>query len=66
MTGDCHVRICEGLGVKFPWATRLFNLLIAANADEPKGFSHPMLIAMTSESLVRMEDTIFDPVLDTK
>ena len=23
MTGDCHVRICEGLGVKFPWATRL-------------------------------------------
>jgi hypothetical protein len=25
MTGDCHVRICEGLGVKFPWATRLRN-----------------------------------------
>ena len=23
MTGDCHVRICEGLGVKFPRATRL-------------------------------------------
>ena len=22
MTGDCHVRICEGLGVKFPRATR--------------------------------------------
>jgi hypothetical protein len=26
MTGDCHVRICEGLGVKFPRATRLRNL----------------------------------------
>jgi hypothetical protein len=25
MTGDCHVRICEGLGVKFPRATRLIN-----------------------------------------
>ena len=22
MTGDCHVRICEGPGVRFPWATR--------------------------------------------
>ena len=22
MTGDCHVPICESLGVKFPWATR--------------------------------------------
>jgi hypothetical protein len=22
MTGDCHVRFCEGLGVKFPGATR--------------------------------------------
>ena len=25
MTGDCHVRICEGLGVKFPRATRLLS-----------------------------------------
>ncbi len=25
MTGDCHVPFCEGLGVKFPWATRLFT-----------------------------------------
>ena len=23
MTGDCHVRICEGVGVKLPCATRL-------------------------------------------
>ena len=23
MTGDCHVRFCERLGVKFPGATRL-------------------------------------------
>ena len=23
MSGDAHVRICESLGVKFPWATRL-------------------------------------------
>src|SRR5690606_13664 len=22
MTGDCHVRFCERLGVKVPWATR--------------------------------------------
>jgi len=26
MTGDCHIRIYEGLGVKFPWATRRTNL----------------------------------------
>jgi hypothetical protein len=25
MSGDVHVRICEGLGVKFPWATRLLK-----------------------------------------
>jgi hypothetical protein len=25
MSGDVHVRICEGLGVKFPRATRLFK-----------------------------------------
>jgi transposase-like protein len=23
MSGDAHVRICESLGVRFPWATRL-------------------------------------------
>jgi hypothetical protein len=23
MSGDAHVRICESLGVQFPWATRL-------------------------------------------
>lgn len=23
MTGDCHVRFCERLGVKFPWSIRL-------------------------------------------
>ena len=27
MTGNCHVRICEGLGVKFPRATRLLSQL---------------------------------------
>jgi hypothetical protein len=27
MTGDCHVSICEGLGVKFPRATQLCNLI---------------------------------------
>ena len=25
MTGDCHVPICEGLGVKFPRATRPYQ-----------------------------------------
>ena len=25
MTGDCHVPICEGLGVKFPRATRPYR-----------------------------------------
>jgi transposase-like protein len=24
MNREIHVRICEGLGVKFPWSTRLF------------------------------------------
>ena len=27
MTGDCHVRFCEGLGVQFPRPTRL-NLML--------------------------------------
>ena len=26
MTGDCHVRFCEKLGVKFPGLTRRFSL----------------------------------------
>jgi hypothetical protein len=26
MNREVHVRFCEGLGVKFPWATRLKNL----------------------------------------
>jgi len=25
MTGDCHVRFWEGLGVRFPQATRLYD-----------------------------------------
>jgi len=25
MTGDCHVRFCEGLGVKFPGPTQLVS-----------------------------------------
>ena len=28
MTGDRHVPFCGGLGVKFPWATRLLCLFI--------------------------------------
>ena len=28
MTGDCHVPICEGLGVRFPWATRLGSFVL--------------------------------------
>lgn len=26
MTGDCHVRICERLGVRLPGATRLWRM----------------------------------------
>jgi hypothetical protein len=26
MNREVHVRICESLGVRFPWATRLFTL----------------------------------------
>ena len=26
MNREVHVRICEGLGVKFPWATRLESM----------------------------------------
>jgi hypothetical protein len=28
MTGDCHVPICEGLGVKFPRATRPYRYFL--------------------------------------
>jgi hypothetical protein len=27
MTGDCHVRFCERLGVGFPRSTRLFKFI---------------------------------------
>ena len=27
MRGDCHVQLCEGLGVRFPWSTRGFSAL---------------------------------------
>ena len=33
MSGDVHVRICEGLGVKFPRATRRLKLLKATEPD---------------------------------
>ena len=35
MTGDCHVPICEGLGVRFPRATRpnLYSLQIISDCD---------------------------------
>jgi hypothetical protein len=26
MTGDCHVRLREGLRGKFPWSTRLYDM----------------------------------------
>jgi hypothetical protein len=36
--------------------------LIASSADEPKGFPHPILIAMTNDTLMGIEDTILKPV----
>ena len=39
MTGDCHVRVCEGLGVKFPWATRLLEHLNSLNERESGGLN---------------------------
>jgi transposase len=33
MTGDCHVRFCEQLGVKFPRLTRLSDTAAGANAS---------------------------------
>jgi len=32
MTGDCHVRFCEGLGVRLPWATRR-NVYVGSEAS---------------------------------
>jgi hypothetical protein len=34
MTGDCHVRICEGLGVRFPRSTRLLNKIQQIRGEE--------------------------------
>jgi hypothetical protein len=31
MTGDCHVRFLESVGVKFPSATRLLHFIIGLN-----------------------------------
>ena len=33
MNREVHVRFCEGLGVKFPWATRLFNFEAISQAQ---------------------------------
>ena len=34
MSGDVHVRFCEGLGVRFPWATRLIGTLSPAQMNK--------------------------------
>jgi hypothetical protein len=36
MTGDCHVRFCEGLEVKFPRATRLDQENLPDPPPKPK------------------------------
>ncbi len=48
MTGDCHVRICEGLGVKFPRATRLadFRHRLVLKIDEGK-FRLPLPVVVS-------------------
>lgn len=36
--------------------------LIASNPDKPEGFPHPLLIALTNDTLMGMEDTILESV----
>lgn len=38
MSRETHVRICEGLGVRFPWATRLLTLITIVNTLVPISF----------------------------
>jgi hypothetical protein len=49
MNREVHVRFCEGLGVKFPRATRLGNLRLTDSSDILSGFmSKSRLIAETN------------------
>ncbi len=52
MRGDAHVRICEGLGVRFPRATRLeFRQMITANENASATLSHTHVLVGRDRSV---------------
>ncbi len=61
MTGDCHVRICEGLGVKFPRSTRLCQVeCLKVNISAMKDTSQKAeIINTTKETVEKVQICIF-------
>ena len=49
MSGDAHVRICESLGVQFPRATRLFEVLTLVQTRKIK----PIPVVLVGEAYWR-------------
>ena len=49
MTGDCHVRICGGRGVRFPPATRLGGWLREYPAVQFERYSDDVIVHAHSE-----------------
>ena len=48
MTGDCHVSICGGVGVRFPCATRLSNRQHPGISTQATKWANPQwLFALT-------------------
>lgn len=49
MTGDCHVRFCEGLGVKFPRATHPYSVYLRRRGSVQRVLS---LIPLTTNDIL--------------
>ena len=68
MTGDCHVRFCEGLGVKFPRAPLNFIEQITKNSVPRVSpgvgfllFLYPLVSLMTVLSLHAIQTAMAPP-----
>ena len=59
MTGDCHIRFCERLGVKFPLPTRHENVICKAKGDN----TLKEKIENKEKKLTVWKDFVFDDLL---
>jgi hypothetical protein len=52
MMGDCHVRFCESLGVKSPWATRHYTHLAKLAGRLSQGHIETSLLSLPRQGVV--------------